>query len=90
MRQGELMLIHECEACGAVSINRIAADDNNAMILDVFEESVWNVAPINAHLAEAGIVPLALDDKPLVQLRLYGRPDNDPHAQVILRHSNRR
>jgi hypothetical protein len=26
--QGELMLVHRCQACGDLSINRIAADDD--------------------------------------------------------------
>lgn len=39
LRQGELMLIHECTSCGKISINRIAADDNEEAILRVFEES---------------------------------------------------
>lgn len=39
LRRGELMLIHECTGCGKISINRIAADDNEETILKVFEES---------------------------------------------------
>lgn len=39
LRQGELMLIHECANCRKVSINRIAADDNSEVILKVFEKS---------------------------------------------------
>jgi hypothetical protein len=27
-QRGELMLIHQCQACGKISINRIAADDD--------------------------------------------------------------
>jgi len=38
LRQGELMLIHEC-VCGKISINRIAGDDNSEAILKAFEES---------------------------------------------------
>src|SRR5690349_4286657 len=37
--QGELMLIHLCEACGEVVLNRIAADDDNEAILEVFAAS---------------------------------------------------
>ncbi len=39
LREGELMLIHECTGCGKISINRIAADDNEETILKVFDES---------------------------------------------------
>ena len=38
-RQGEIMLIHKCTGCGKISLNRIAADDNEKEILKVFEES---------------------------------------------------
>src|SRR5262245_51293735 len=37
---GELMLIHECMECAALSINRIAADDDSESILRVFQESL--------------------------------------------------
>jgi RNHCP domain-containing protein len=36
----ELMLIHQCIDCGDLSINRIAADDDAATILDVFQSSL--------------------------------------------------
>lgn len=39
-RPGELMLIHKCTACGRISINRIAADDDPKAILKVFERSL--------------------------------------------------
>ena len=35
-KKGELMLIHKCQGCGGISINRIAGDDENKMILKVF------------------------------------------------------
>jgi len=37
--RGELMLIHTCMGCGAISINRIAADDDPETVLSVFESS---------------------------------------------------
>lgn len=37
---GELMLVHQCTGCGEVSINRIAADDNENYLLAVYEESI--------------------------------------------------
>jgi hypothetical protein len=37
---GELMLVHACVECDAVSINRIAADDDNEAILSVFQSSL--------------------------------------------------
>src|SRR5512141_10251 len=34
---GELMLVHVCEDCHKVSINRIAADDDNETLLGIFQ-----------------------------------------------------
>ena len=39
MPPGELMLIHRCQSCGKISINRIAGDDDNQTIWEVFENS---------------------------------------------------
>src|SRR5918996_3785658 len=38
--RGELMLIHACVECKALSINRIAADDDSETILSIFHESL--------------------------------------------------
>jgi hypothetical protein len=37
---GELMLVHHCTGCGALSINRLAADDYAPAILAVFDGSL--------------------------------------------------
>lgn len=39
-QRGELMLAHQCIECGALSINRAAADDDSSTILAVFRESL--------------------------------------------------
>lgn len=38
-RQGELMIIHFCQKCEKISINRIAGDDNPDSIIEVFKKS---------------------------------------------------
>lgn len=38
-RQGEIMLIHRCEKCGKVVINRLAGDDQTSEIMSLFENS---------------------------------------------------
>ncbi len=67
-RQGELMLVHRCEACGAFSINRIAADDNPYTLLTLL--------PCTHHLVQAclaqGIVLLNVADRPRLQAMLFG------------------
>ena len=38
--RGELMLVHHCAACGAFSLNRIAADDSPPRLWEVFQSSL--------------------------------------------------
>ena len=38
--RGELLLAHQCAACGAVSLNRVAADDSPARLREVWEASL--------------------------------------------------
>jgi hypothetical protein len=38
-RSGELMLIHVCQDCGKVSLNRIAADDDVEKVIEVYTQS---------------------------------------------------
>ncbi len=63
---GELMLVHLCAGCGAVSLNRLAADDGPAMLWDVF---VTSLAPLPAL---AGVDVLGAADGEIVRARLFG------------------
>jgi hypothetical protein len=38
--RGELMLVHHCAGCGAISLNRLAADDSPLQIWEVFATSL--------------------------------------------------
>jgi hypothetical protein len=71
--QGELMLIHRCTECGAVSINRIAADDDCATLLEVFD-TLAELA-VKLGLDQMGINPLRPAERALVEMRLLGRSD---------------
>ncbi len=66
--QGELMLIHQCEDCGKVSINRIAADDDNDLILALLEQS----GRLEGQSHE-GILPLGIAQSSWVRQTLFGR-----------------
>jgi hypothetical protein len=44
--RGELMLVHQCAACGAVSLNRVAADDSPARLREVWEASLARPAEV--------------------------------------------
>lgn len=69
---GELMLVHICDDCGKLSINRIAADDDNELILRVFAASRRLDPDTQAALAHAGITPLDACQRELVERRLWG------------------
>lgn len=70
--RGELMLIHQCSDCKALSINRIAADDDSEMVLAVFQESLTLGHQMQMQCQENGIVMLKLEDTRFVQAQLYG------------------
>jgi hypothetical protein len=74
--QGELMLIHLCDECGKLSINRIAADDDTGTVLEIFESSLKLNAGIQSLLSQAEITILEAGDGHLVRERLLGRSWN--------------
>jgi DNA-directed RNA polymerase subunit RPC12/RpoP len=70
--QGELMLVHRCTQCGRVSINRIAADDSDCSVLEVFQFSLELDGYTRAQIAGDGIQMLGPGDLELVRARLFG------------------
>jgi hypothetical protein len=72
-RDGELMLIHRCTICAKVAINRIAADDSDAAIVQIFDSSAQTSADCQAELDRMGVSILAADDADLVAERLFGK-----------------
>jgi hypothetical protein len=72
MPRGELMLIHECVECNILSINRIAADDDPATVMAVFQDSLMLGYQIHPRCLEDGILLLMAEDSEIVQTQLYG------------------
>ena len=70
---GELMLIHECMECKTLSINRIAADDDSATLMVIFQESLRLGHQLHKICQENGISLLSIRDTELVHTQLYGR-----------------
>jgi len=66
-KRGELMLVHECSECGALSINRIAADDDPESILEVFNNTLFE-----DRCEQAGITLLHAEDTEIVHAQLFG------------------
>jgi hypothetical protein len=71
--RGELMLIHECVECKTLSINRIAADDDSATVMSIFQQSVSPGYNFHTLCQENGIVILSAEDSENVRTQLYGR-----------------
>ncbi len=74
--QGELMLVHVCDGCGKASINRIAADDDPATVLEMLARSQKLDQHIRSTLAQNAIVILDVGHVPLVREQLLGRTEN--------------
>jgi hypothetical protein len=72
-RPGEMMLVHVCDDCGKISINRIAADDSISGVLEIFEGSWKLAANTRLALARSGVMILEAGEQRLVKERLMGR-----------------
>ncbi len=70
--RGELMLVHRCEACGRVSINRIAADDDEERILALLAEPGRLAPGTRDRLAQGRIMLLGTTEVGLVRRCLSG------------------
>lgn len=85
--QGELMLIHRCTGCGKLSINRIAADDDAAVIYQVFNRSVNLTLRWKELLKNEGIRLLGSADLTVVYSQLFGWQsiveEFEPHGLVV-------
>ena len=78
--RGELMLIHACMECAAISINRIAADDDTETAVAVFQESITLDQQVHICCSRYGILPLQMDDMEMVKEQLDGQRADIPSA----------
>jgi hypothetical protein len=67
---GELMLIHQCQECGKLSINRIAADDLSERLNDVFNNSASLSSETRAALEQSGIRRLDVKEAHVIETML--------------------
>jgi hypothetical protein len=70
---GELMLVHRCEDCGKLSINRIAADDDAETVLATFQHSEHLDRRVRAEFEAAGIQIITAADFNRVLGQLFGK-----------------
>lgn len=71
-KQGELMLIHQCLDCSKVSINRLAADDDEKNILEVFENSLNLEQDLLTQLNHEHIQILNENNRQEINTQLFG------------------
>lgn len=77
---GELMVIHACQECSHVSLNRIAADDSAETLLAIFENTSLLTVNVRSRLQIAHITWLTQDKKGLVHSRLFGNSQTENTA----------
>jgi hypothetical protein len=82
--RGELMLVHLCEDCGRVSINRFAADDDVATVLGIFDNLCGLDAQTKSVLMKSGIIPLEAGDRHIVLEQLLGRDERQIPPEPVL------
>lgn len=71
-RIGEIMLIHLCSSCQKISINRIARDDPESKILEVFKQSFILSDEIKSRLMRNDIYLLTQADNEELRVQLFG------------------
>lgn len=64
------MLLHQCSECGAVSINRLAADDDIDTLIEVYESSLEISVKTKTCLEEMGIHLLDAGDIKIIRSQL--------------------
>ncbi len=70
---GELMIVHRCDECDAVSINRIDADDNLQKLEVLFDETISTEKIQKEKLWNKGIRLLEYHHQPEFMQCLYGK-----------------
>jgi hypothetical protein len=73
VHRGEVMLVHVCEECDKISINRIAADDDSGTLLEVFAVSRSLDTRTKPLIALDEITILEPGEHHMLQVQLFGR-----------------
>ena len=72
-KTGEIMLVHICERCGKISINRLAGDDDVTKVQQVYEESFGLDESLKEKIKVQNISLVEEKDKKEVMTQLVGR-----------------
>ena len=71
-RQCEVMVVHLCNKCKEVSINRLTGDDDDGEVLRLFSKTLTLSPDIKAKLKKDDIIVLEEKDKDEVYRQLFG------------------
>jgi len=71
-RIGEIMLIHLCSVCQKISINRVARDDPEYKIFEIFEQSHHLSDSLRTRLSKNDIYLLGKQDRQELSIQLFG------------------
>jgi hypothetical protein len=88
-RSGDIMLVHQCKGCGDVNINRIAGDDSDLKIIELFERSLSLGEAAKEVISRKGIHLLQAEDRGALEIALYGA-SRRPSASTPPPHSPKR
>ena len=83
-QQGELMLVHRCEYCGDLSINRVAADDDPLKLIDVFEHKSPEIDQLHRACQDHGISMLTRINRSMLMTNLFGLPSEEIRDLISL------
>lgn len=72
-KTGELMLIHLCSLCEKLSINRLARDDLDNHVLDIFERSKAMSVTVRSRCHREDIYILGDKDITELRIQLFGK-----------------
>jgi hypothetical protein len=72
-RVGEIMLVHLCSVCQKISINRIARDDPDHKILEIFYQSFNLASQAKQYFKETGIELLERVNEEEINIQLFGK-----------------
>ena len=72
INRGEIMLIHDCMGCDKISINRLAADDGEHLVMEVYAASCQMTANTRMLLQEQAIYVADESDQGVIHRQLFG------------------
>ena len=70
--KGELMIIHQCNRCGKISLNRILSEDESSEIMNTFETGIKMDEKKREELKKKGIFILEDKDREEIKKQIFG------------------